>query len=80
MVFPGFGGRTEGAEALIAGFQDFCQNAKTLSYAESGHQVDLAGNSAVNTLSLLGASTFWRFSFIGTETQLVVKAASFNAR
>jgi ketosteroid isomerase-like protein len=47
MVFPGFGGRTEGAEALIAGFQDFCQNAKVLSYAESDHQADLAGNSAV---------------------------------
>jgi ketosteroid isomerase-like protein len=47
MVFPGFGGRAEGAEALISGFQDFCQNAKVLSYKESDHQVDLAGHSAV---------------------------------
>jgi ketosteroid isomerase-like protein len=47
MAYPGFSGRAEGAEALIAGFQDFCQNATVQSYAESDHQVDLAGNSAV---------------------------------
>ena len=47
MVFPGFGGRAEGAETLIGGFQDFCQNAEVQSYAESDHQVDLAGNCAV---------------------------------
>ena len=47
MAYPGFSGRADGAEALIAGFQDFCQNATVQSYTESDHQVDLAGHSAV---------------------------------
>jgi ketosteroid isomerase-like protein len=47
MVYPGFQGRAEGRDALIAGFVDFCTNAKTESYTESGQEVDLIGNTAV---------------------------------
>ena len=49
MVYPGFDGRAQGAEAVLAGFRDFCQNAKILSYSESDHQVDLAGHCAVGS-------------------------------
>lgn len=50
MAYPGFQGRAEGRDTLIAGFVDFCDNAKIESYTESGQQIDLTGNTAVATL------------------------------
>jgi len=47
MVFPGFRGRSHGADALIAGFSDFCTNATLEEYEESDLSVDLVGGSAV---------------------------------
>jgi len=47
IVFPGFAGRAEGREAIVAGFADFCNNAKVIEYHETDHQVDVIGDAAV---------------------------------
>ena len=49
MVFPGFSGRVTGRESFLAGFRDFCENARVHSHSESGYQIDLVGNTAVAT-------------------------------
>jgi ketosteroid isomerase-like protein len=49
MVFPGFAGRAQGREQLLAGFRDFCQNATTREFRESDRQIDVAGDTAVVT-------------------------------
>ena len=49
MIFPGFSGRIRGREAFLAGFLDFCQNAKIHEFREDDHQVDVAGDIAVVT-------------------------------
>jgi hypothetical protein len=50
-IMPGFGGRTRGAEAFIAGFEDFCRHAKIRSFEETDHQVDVIGETAVASYS-----------------------------
>src|SRR5271166_4898953 len=47
MVFPGFAGRVTGRDAFIAGFVDFCENARIISFQEHDHQVDLVADTAV---------------------------------
>lgn len=47
LVFPVFAGRTVGRDAFIAGFVDFCQNARIVSYDEHDHQVDVIADVAV---------------------------------
>jgi hypothetical protein len=47
MVFPGFSGRVQGRDALLAGFRDFCQNATMREFHEQDHQVDVVGDAAV---------------------------------
>jgi ketosteroid isomerase-like protein len=47
MVFPGFGGRAVGRDSLVGGFVDFCDNAELHEYEESGHQIDVTGDTAV---------------------------------
>jgi hypothetical protein len=47
MVLPGFSGRVEGAEAVIAGFVDFCENAEMQEYGESEVHIDVTGHTAV---------------------------------
>jgi len=47
LVFPGFGGRAQGREAIVAGFADFCGNATVNEYTEADHQVDVIGETAV---------------------------------
>ena len=49
MVFPGFAGRVQGREDFLAGFRDFCQNARIHEFHEHDHQVDVAGDMAVVT-------------------------------
>src|SRR5271157_5198004 len=46
-VFPGFVGRATGRDAFIAGFVDFCQSARIVSYHEHDYQVDLIADMAV---------------------------------
>src|SRR5215468_6823117 len=47
MVYPGFVGRSEGQEAFIAGYVDFCEQALMISYQESDLQIDVGGATAV---------------------------------
>jgi hypothetical protein len=47
MVFPGFAGRVEGASAVIAGYEDFCANARVHEYDEQDLQIDVCGSTAV---------------------------------
>jgi Domain of unknown function (DUF4440) len=47
MVFPGFVGRSEGHDALIEGYVDFCEQALMISYQESDLQIDVSGATAV---------------------------------
>jgi predicted lipid-binding transport protein (Tim44 family) len=49
MVSPGFAGRIQGREDLLAGFRDFCQNATIHEFREHDHQVDVTGATAVVT-------------------------------
>jgi hypothetical protein len=46
MAIPGLASRA-GREQFLAGFRDFCQNAKVEEFRERDHQVDVAGNIAV---------------------------------
>jgi ketosteroid isomerase-like protein len=47
MVFPGFSGQVQGRNEFIAGFSDFCQNAKIHEFREDDFRVDVAGDTAV---------------------------------
>ncbi|HYO16611.1 MAG TPA: nuclear transport factor 2 family protein [Thermoanaerobaculia bacterium] len=47
MVFPCFAGRAHGREAVMAGFTDFCENARVHLFHETDHQVDVVGGTAV---------------------------------
>jgi hypothetical protein len=47
MALPGFVGRVQGRQALVAGFEDFCTHATVKDYQESNHQVDVVGDTAV---------------------------------
>jgi hypothetical protein len=47
MVLPGYTGKVEGREALVAGFVDFGEKATMLEYQESEYQVDAIGDTAI---------------------------------
>lgn len=47
MVIPGFAGRVQGRETLVAGFRDFCENARIHDFREGEHQIDVVGDTAV---------------------------------
>ena len=49
MVFPGFAGAVQGREDVLAGFRDFCQNARVHEFHERDHQVNVTGDVAVAT-------------------------------
>lgn len=49
MVFPGFSGRVQGREELLAGFRDFLTHAKIHEFSEHDHEADTTGNVAVVT-------------------------------
>jgi ketosteroid isomerase-like protein len=49
MALPDFAGRIKGQEEFLAGFRDFCQNARILEFREHDHQIDVAGDTAVVT-------------------------------
>ena len=44
MVFPGFAGKAEGKEVFLAGFKDFCENARVRDFEESDLQIDYPGS------------------------------------
>jgi uncharacterized protein (TIGR02246 family) len=48
LALPGFAGRVEGRQAVVAGFEDFCTHATTVEdYCESNSQIDVVGDTAV---------------------------------
>jgi len=47
MVVPGFAARVQGRDALLAGFRDFCDNAKIHEFQDREMQIDVAGKTAV---------------------------------
>jgi hypothetical protein len=49
MALPGFTGRMQGRDVLLAGFRDFCQNAKVHEFRDHDYQSDVAGDTAVVT-------------------------------
>ena len=49
MALPGFTGRIQGRDEMLAGFRDFCQNARIHQFREHDQQIDLAGDTAVVT-------------------------------
>ncbi|HZQ54162.1 MAG TPA: nuclear transport factor 2 family protein [Bryobacteraceae bacterium] len=49
MVFPHFVGRIHRWEEFLAGFRDFCHNAKIHEFRDYDHQVDAAGDTSVVT-------------------------------
>ena len=49
MALPGFTGRIQGREEFLAGFRDFCQNARIHEFRDHNQQVDVAGDTAVVT-------------------------------
>jgi uncharacterized damage-inducible protein DinB len=55
MVHPGFAGRVEGRDAGVQSYVDFLRSAKIHEYAESDHQVDIRGDTAVASYRFLMA-------------------------
>ena len=49
MAPPGFGGRAQGRDAILAGFRDYCENATTLEFHEHDLQADVIGDVAIVT-------------------------------
>jgi len=49
MVSPGFAGRIQGRDQFLAGFRDFCKNAKVHEFHDYDYQSDLIGDTAVVT-------------------------------
>ena len=47
MVIPGFAGRVQGRDTVVAGFRDFCENAMIHDFREREHQIDVVGDTAV---------------------------------
>jgi ketosteroid isomerase-like protein len=45
--FPKFSGQLVGREKLLAGFEEFCTNARVIEYSESDEQIEVIGNCAV---------------------------------
>jgi ketosteroid isomerase-like protein len=53
MTAPGFAGRLEGREAMVAGFQDFCRNARVVRFEDADVQIDVIGPVAVATYTFV---------------------------
>ena len=50
MAIPGLAARIKGRDALLAGFRDFCNNAKVHEFHDREMQIDVAGRTAVVTI------------------------------
>jgi ketosteroid isomerase-like protein len=50
MAIPGVAHRVQGRDALLAGFRDFCDNAKVHEFHDRDVQIDVAGRTAVVTI------------------------------
>ncbi len=53
MAFPGFAGTAQGAEAVIAGFEEFVGNAAVEHFETDDRSIHVAGGTAVVTFSFV---------------------------
>ncbi len=69
MVYPGFAGRGQGRAAIVAGFVDFCANARVHSYQEGDAEVDVTGDTAVasNTFEMVYERSGERYHATGRD-------------
>lgn len=44
MVYPGFAGKAEGRDAVVAGFLEFCESARVERFDQTGWHVDVVGD------------------------------------
>ena len=44
LVLPGFSGTVTGIDAMIAGFEEWCTNARVIEYKESDELLQIVGN------------------------------------
>jgi ketosteroid isomerase-like protein len=51
MVFPGFSGRSQGRDALIRGFREFCESATVHEFHQEDLQIDIIGRTAAVSYS-----------------------------
>ena len=49
VIAPGFQGRVQGREAIVRSYEDFVHHARTQSFEELEHSVDVFGDTAVVT-------------------------------
>jgi hypothetical protein len=49
MTFPGFAGQIQGREPFLAGFRDFCENARIHQFHDHDQQVATVGDTSVVT-------------------------------
>lgn len=47
IVLPGLGGRAQGRDGFLAGFRDFCENARVHDFRPEDEQVDVVGRTGV---------------------------------
>jgi len=49
LAFPGFAGKGQGRDAVVAGFKDFCSHAAIHECRETDFYVDIVASTAVAT-------------------------------
>lgn len=49
MALPGFKGAIRGRDIFVASFEEFCRNARILTYEESEEHIDVVGDCAIAT-------------------------------
>jgi len=49
MALPGFAGTVQGRDALVASFEEFCENARVIEYEESDESINMIGDCAIAT-------------------------------
>lgn len=62
MVFPGFGRRVQGRDAMIGGFKDFAASAEVHEHQETDEQIDIISEAAVIS---------YRFELIYTRDDVI---------
>jgi len=78
MVFPGFSGRMQGREPLLAGFRDFARSATIHEFHDRGQQIDVVGDTAVVTFpyEMLYSRSGERYRATGRDLWIFRKRAS----
>ncbi len=69
MVLPGFTGTVAGRDPLLAGFDEWCLNARVVEYKESDEQIQIIGNVGVISFrfDMLYERTSYRERSVGRD-------------